>query len=163
MRSLRFFLLMLCGLLACNPPADNTTLLQSQINELEKKLADTYKPGFGEFMSRIQVHHNKLFFAGKAQNWDLADFEIREIQESLQALPKYCADREEVKSLSMLDAALDSMSFAIRQKKPGLFNSSYNLLTNTCNNCHRETHFEFNLVKIPDAPPYSNQEFKVIQ
>jgi hypothetical protein len=28
---------------------------------------------------------------------------------------------------------------------------------NTCINCHKATNFEFNQVKIPDSPPFSNQ------
>jgi len=63
--------------------------------------------------------------------------------------------------IEMISPALDSMSFAIQQNDPELFNSSFNLLTNTCNNCHRANNFEFNVVKIPDNQPFSNQEFKV--
>ena len=35
-------------------------------------------PGFEEFMSNIQAHHAKLWFAGQNHNWKLADFEIHE-------------------------------------------------------------------------------------
>jgi len=46
-------------------------------------------------------------------------------------------------------------------KNPALFKSCYTLLTNTCNQCHREVEFDFNMVKIPDHQPFSNQDFKV--
>jgi hypothetical protein len=52
---------------------------------------------------------------------------------------------------------------AIVQKNITRFNSSYMLLTNTCNSCHRATKFEFNVVKVPDTPPFSNQSFKPLQ
>ena len=71
------------GLVAYNSQTDNSHFLQTQINSLQNKLDNTYKPGLGEFMSGIQVHHNKLWFAGQNQNWKLADFEINEIKESL--------------------------------------------------------------------------------
>lgn len=154
--------ILLCsfGLFACNQQTDNTAQLQSQIQELQKQLADSYKPGFGEFMTNIQIHHNKLYFAGENQNWKLADFEVQEIIESLDDIPKYCADREEVKSLPMIEPAIDSMNNAISQKSISLFKNSFVLLTNTCNNCHRATNHEFNVIQIPHAPPFSNQVFK---
>ncbi|MEO9032256.1 MAG: hypothetical protein ABI285_03380, partial [Ginsengibacter sp.] len=68
---------------SCNNSQNNNEVLQKQIDSLQTKIANTYKPGFGEFMSEIQVHHEKLWFAGENQNWQLADFEINEIKESL--------------------------------------------------------------------------------
>jgi len=52
----------------------------------------SYKPGFGEFMGGIQVHHEKLWFAGTNQNWKLAGFEIHEIKESMDDIRKYCTN-----------------------------------------------------------------------
>ena len=130
-----------------------------RIDSLEKKLADAYKPGFGEFMSGIQVHHAKLWFAGESKNWPLADFEIHEIMESVEALKKYQAERTESRSLTMLDPALDSANAAIQKKDPVAFKNSFILLTNTCNNCHKSVNFSFNEVKIPSSPPFSNQSF----
>ena len=144
----------------CSQPNENTQLLESRIDSLERKLADTYKPGFGEFMSSIQVHHNKLWFAGLNDNWKLADFEVNEIKETVEAIEKYQTEREESEKIEMLKPALDSVDVAIRQKNAAMFRSSYFLLTKTCNNCHRSANFEFNVVKIPDNPPYSNQDFK---
>jgi hypothetical protein len=128
---------------------------------LQQKLENTYKPGLGEFMSGIQVHHAKLWFAGQERNWKLAGFEIGEIKETLEDIKQYNTDRPELKSLPMIEPALDSITNAIQQKNPELFRSSFVLLTNTCNNCHRATKHEFNVIKIPDNPPFSNQDFKV--
>lgn len=155
-----FFILLTVGLFSCNQPADNTKVLLSRIDSLESKLADTYIPGFGEFMSNIQVHHAKLWFAGQNENWKLADFEIHEIKETLGAIQKYQTERTESQKIGMLNPALDSIDIAIQQRNISLFKNSYALLTNTCNNCHRATDFEFNVVKIPETPPFSNQDFK---
>jgi hypothetical protein len=148
------------GFFACNQQADNTKVLQNRIDSLERKLADTYKPGFGEFMSGIQAHHSKLWFAGQNENWKLADFEVHEIMEAIEDIQKFQTERKESQMTGMINPALDSVNKAIQQKNPALFKSSYTLLTNTCNNCHRESGFEFNVVKIPDTQPFSNQDFK---
>jgi hypothetical protein len=120
----------------------------------------SYKPGLGEFMTSIQIHHAKLWFAGKAQNWELADFEMHEISEDIDNIRAYCSERPEIVSLAMIDPALSGLSSAIKQKNDSLFSESYLTLTNSCNSCHRTTNHAFNVVKIPDTPPFSNQEFK---
>ncbi|MGH2565352.1 MAG: hypothetical protein ACRDE5_12605 [Ginsengibacter sp.] len=143
---------------ACNQQSDNTQYLQTQIDSLQ---ANAYKPGFGEFMSSIQVHHNKLWFAGQNQNWKLADFEINEIKESLDDIKKYCTDRPETNSIGMIEQPLQNVSNAIQQKNDTEFKNSYTILTSTCNSCHQATQHEFNVITIPTAPPFSNQNFKL--
>ena len=163
MKQTFFLLFLIAGLSACNRPPDHTKVLQDRIDSLEHKLADMYIPGFGEFMSNIQVHHSKLWFAGQNENWKLADFEMHEIKETIDAIQKYQTGRSESQKVVMLQPALDSVGHAIQQKNMSLFKSSYTLLTNTCNNCHRATNFEFNVVKIPETPPFSNQDFKLLK
>jgi hypothetical protein len=136
------------------------TALQAQVDSLNNKLAQTYKPGLGEFMMGIQVHHGKIWFAGKSQNWALADFEIGEIKETLEDVKKYCTDRPEIKSLPILYPALDSVTNAIKSQNLKRFDKSFVFLTNSCNSCHKSTHHEFNVIKIPDTPPFTNQEYK---
>ena len=156
-----FSIIFLVALFACNQSSTNNQILQNRIDTLEKKLADGYKPGFGEFMSGIQIHHAKLWFAGQAQNWKLADFEIHEIEEALADIKDYCTDRPETKEISMIDQPMDSLNNAIQHKDLTSFKTSYILLTNTCNGCHRATSHEFNVITIPQNPPFSNQDFKV--
>jgi len=154
-----FFFLCTVTAISCSNPADKTQVLQNRIDSLENKLAHGYKPGLGEFMSSIQVHHAKLWFAGQNQNWQLAAFEIDEIKEALENIPLYCADRPEVQQLGMINPPLDSISNAVSTKNPLYFKSSFVLLTATCNNCHRATNHAFNVIKIPGTPPFSNQDF----
>jgi len=146
---------------ACNQKSNNEAMLQKRIDSLEQRLSESYKPGFGEFMYGIQVHHAKLWFAGVNENWRLADFEIHEIIELTEDIQKYQAERKESKMISMLNPVLDSVNAAIGQKNLSNFKSSYLVLTNTCNNCHKAVNYEFNVVKIPDSPPLSNQVFKI--
>src|SRR6266542_205959 len=96
-------------LTGCNQPDKEVQQMQTKIDSLQKQLTETYRPGFGEFMSGIQMHHAKLWFAGENQNWSLADFEVHEIQESLDGIKEFCKDRPEVKSMGMINPAIDSV------------------------------------------------------
>jgi hypothetical protein len=140
---------------------DNTRLLQNRIDSLEIILADSYKPGFSDFMIGIQVHHSKLWFAGKNKNWKLADFEVTKMLEAVSDLAKYQKERKEMMMMGMLPRALDSIHVAIVQENMPKFNDSFSYLTKTCNICHTESKVEFNVIKIPETSPFTNQEFKL--
>jgi len=144
---------------ACNPTADRLASLEHQMDSLNKRIDSAYSPGLGEFMVSIQLHHAKLWFAGKNGNWDLAKFEVGEIQEDLDDIQHYNKDRPEIKELPMITSPLDSIGKAITNRNLVAFNSGFILLTNTCNNCHQVTKHGFNKIKIPDAPPVTNQVF----
>lgn len=158
MKSILIFLIIL-SFFSCKQSSSNTAL-QKKVDSLQIAVNNAYKPGLGEFMSEIQVHHAKLWFAGKYQNWELANFEVGEIQEALNDIPKYCSDRPEVKSLGMIMPVMYNLSNAIKEKNEAKFDSSFTVLTATCNDCHKATNHGFNLINIPDAVPVSNQVFK---
>ena len=156
MRPIFFFLAAVCCW-GCN----DTEKLQTQIDNLQIQAANAYKPGFGEFMSGIQIHHAKLWFAGKNSNWKLADFELGEIREAVENIQKFQAERKESKMLSILTPAMDSIKTAIQREDERMFLKGFSLLTVSCNNCHRAAKYEFNVVVIPANPPFSNQDFTV--
>ncbi|HEV8284278.1 MAG TPA: hypothetical protein VGQ09_08205 [Chitinophagaceae bacterium] len=158
------FIITLTILVSCNSQQpDREKQLTTRIDSLEDKLNNSYSPGFGEFMSSIQMHHAKLWFAGINNNWKLADFEIHEIQEALEDIQKFNTDRPESKVIGMINPAIDSVSNAIKRQNEQLFKNSYSFLTNTCNNCHKATEHEFNMVTVPSVSPVSNQDFKSVQ
>ena len=134
--------------ISCTQPTLGTEALQAEIQRLQQRLDSAYTPGLGEFMSGIQVHHEKLWFAGKAANWELADFELGEIKES-----------HEVASLPMIQPPLDSLAAAVKKQDPTAFKSGFLLLTTTCNNCHQATKHGYNVIRVPTTPPFSNQVF----
>jgi hypothetical protein len=155
----RIFLISSLVLVSCGQPGPDNTALQAQVDSLQRRISNSYIPGLGEFMSGIQVHHEKLWFAGTAQNWKLANFEIDEIREALDDIQRFCTDRPEIASIPMILPPMDSISKAVAKQDLPRFKSAFVLLTGTCNNCHRATKHEFNVIQIPTTPPFSNQVF----
>lgn len=145
---------------ACHDESAEVAALKSRVDSLEKQLAGTYKSGFGDFMLSIQMHHAKLWFAGVNQNWKLADYEVEEIEETLEDLQKYQSEREETRLVPTINPAIEGVDEAIKKQDVEAFKASFISLTEACNNCHKNTKKEFNVVKIPDQPPFSNQVFK---
>ena len=158
-----FIIFTFISLFSCQQRNGNETVLQNQIDSLESKLANTYKPGFGEFMGNVQAHHAKLWYASENENWKLANFEMDEIKETFEDIKKYETDRPETQLISMIYPSLDSVTSAIDNKNITQFKNSFTQLTNTCNACHQAAKFEFNVVKIPTFQMFANQDFKPVQ
>jgi hypothetical protein len=134
-------------------------ILLSSCSQSDKNNKEIYKPGLGEIMNVVQLHHAKLWFAGINQNWKLADYEIGELKEMFTAAQTYCSSRPEVKDIPIIFPAIDSLNNSIKGKNIAAFKSGFTLLTKTCNACHQQNHFEFNVITVPAAPPVSNQDF----
>jgi len=142
-----------------NPDKQKIDTFQRQIDTLNKKLT-LIKPGLGEIMSTIQVHHEKLWFAATNENWKLSEYEIGELKEAFEQAFAIETDRPETKNIPMILPVIDSLSHAIDKKDVAMFKKNYLFLTNTCNNCHTLNQHEFNVITIPTSPPVTDQEFK---
>jgi hypothetical protein len=103
-----------------------------------------------------------LWFAGNNENWKLADFEIDEIREGLEAIEKYQTERTESQYIPMIYPALDSVSNAIKNRSLPQFVRSYKQVTKMCATCHQTTHHEFIQITLPSQQTFSNQRFKPI-
>lgn len=148
---------------SCSQQNNDTQRLQAQVDSLKQQLNTTYRPGLGEFMLGIQEHHAKLWFAGTNQNWALADFEVHEIGETLDDIKQYCTDRPEVKSIGMIDPAINNINKAIKQKDVAAFKKGFVELTADCNTCHKDNQHGFNVIIIPSTVPVTNQDFKPVK
>ncbi len=151
---------MLCLLACTRHHSENEKLLNARIDSLQKMIDNAYRPGLGEFMSSIQLHHEKLWFAGKNANWKLAAFEINEIREDLTDINRYCSDRPETHFMPMIIPPLDSLTKYIQQENSSSFKQGYLILTNTCNSCHQATKHEFNVIRVPATSSFPDQDFE---
>jgi hypothetical protein len=154
------FILTVIGLLSCNNTSNQQiTTLQKQTDSLTV-LVKKMKPGLGEIMSGIQVHHEKLWFAGLYQNWNLSEYEIGEIKEAFEQAKELKSERPEIKNLDAIFPVVDSLADAISRQDTGQFRKCYINLTNACNTCHKESGHPFNFITIPTLLPVSDQDFR---
>ena len=124
----------------------------------------TYVPGIEQFMGVIQREHIKLWFAGQAKNWELADFqngEIKEVMGDIQDLyPKF----KSLPFADMLDAVIvgpiADLEKAIGAKDSKAFAAGFDKLSEACNSCHQATGLGFVVIQRPTSNPFTNQDFK---
>jgi len=122
-----------------------------------------YMQGLGEFMLAGQLHHNKLWFAGDAGNWDLAGYEIDELKENLSNGAKYYPKSDDFDVAAgmkaNIDAPLDKLDKAIEAKDKAAFVSAYTALTNACTACHSTAKKAFIRIVKPTAAMLTNQNY----
>jgi hypothetical protein len=126
---------------------------------------EAYAPGLGEIMTLQQMRHTKLWLAGEAGNWDLAAYEIKELQEGFDDVMKFHPTHEDSPVAPkdaiprMVTVPLSDLGGVVEKKDTAMFGQAYDALTKACNDCHQATNFGFNVVQRPATNPYPNQVF----
>src|SRR5580704_11964822 len=90
-------------------------------------------PGLGEIMTLQQLRHIKLWFAGSAGNWALADYEIGELNEGFEDVDKLLGGGTADK---MVGAPLKDLQKIIDGKNRAAFPAAFDSLSAGCNACH---------------------------
>jgi hypothetical protein len=114
-------------------------------------------PGLGEIMTLQQLRHIKLWFAGRAGNWALADYEIGELNEGFEDVDKLLGG-DTVRA--MVGDPIKALQKAIEDKNRTAFTSAFDKLSAGCNNCHRTLDHGFIVIQRPALLPYSDQAFE---
>jgi len=114
------------------------------------------QPGLGEIMALQQMRHIKLWFAGSAGNWPLADYEIGELNEGFDDVTKLLGGNLVAQHVGAPIAALEK---AIDAKDRAAFIAAFDKLSTGCNACHLTLDHGFIVIQRPALLPYSNQSF----
>ena len=114
-------------------------------------------PGLGEIMTLQQLRHIKLWFAGRAGNWALADYEIGELNEGFEDVDKLLGGSTVE---AMVGDPIKALQKAIEDKNRTAFTSAFDKLSAGCNNCHRTLDHGFIVIQRPALLPYSDQAFE---
>jgi hypothetical protein len=135
-----------------------TPLAMAQTNMDAAAPGEQYVPQLGDIMNAVQTRHIKLWFAGKALNWDLAAYELRQLRAGLlQAAVMYPGIP--VTNVTTMSNPLQSVADAIAGKDVRRFNKAVGELTEGCNGCHQSTARGFIAIRTPAEQPFSDQWF----
>ena len=137
---------------------------KAHLAAMEERMEDI-KPGLREIMSVIQQHHAKLYYAGREENWELADYQLDEIKEGLESAAKFYPQFKNVKASlkdlipAMTKNDLDGVSDSIKNKNKIAFVKHFESLTVSCNRCHQAAEHQFIVIKVPSGSEFTNQKF----
>jgi cytochrome c553 len=130
----------------------------------EAKKPEPYVPGLGEFMtSAVQPHHIKIWTAGHAGNWPLAEYEAKELRETFEDISTYQGTWNEFPIAKLAETnlvpPLDEMDKAIKDRNEAGFKKAYDKVTAACNSCHQATGNAFVSIKTPSGADFPDQDF----
>jgi hypothetical protein len=147
------------------PNSAGMAAFQESLKRAQAELATVKElaPGLGEYMTTIQLHAGKLWFAAKASNWELAAYEIHELEETMESVKKLNVEKNGVKISNAMDAVLQTqiaqLEKSIKQKNQTEFQNAYDETLSACNGCHTESGHKFIQIVRPSAAPVTNQKW----
>ena len=121
--------------------------LNSMPVRAQEAKAKDYRPHLADLMNdAMQIHHTKLWLAGHANNWVLAEYEVKKIKNTIEELKETIVEIQAAspqwrrvplgEMLRRFDSNLVSLEQAVKAKDAARFAESYRKLTMTCNACH---------------------------
>lgn len=128
-------------------------------------------PHLGDLMNNaMQIHHTKLWFAGHANNWALASYELRKIKETIEEVKETIVIIQTMspqwrhvsigEMLRNFDANLKSLEQTVKAKDADRFETGYRELTAACNACHVSIgQPEIKIVEPSLAGAFADQDF----
>src|SRR4030088_153859 len=111
-----------------------------------------FNPQMAALMSMlIQPRHAKLGLAGKAENWPLAGYALKELKQGFAVTSRAVPRWKGLPVPDLFDAALTQpftlLDFAIKLGYRRQFDEAYDTLTKGCNACHATTDHSFVVIK----------------
>lgn len=129
-----------------NPPART-----SQVN-------DSYRVSLSDIMGLTQLRHIKLWFAAKAKNWVLVDFELAQLKDTFDKAAMLYVNIP-INYVVSVEKPLIAMHEAADAKDAAKFAQGFTDLQAACNECHKAAAIGFIAIQTPTANPFSDQNF----
>lgn len=124
-----------------------------------------FNPQMSALMSMlIQPRHAKLGLAGKADNWPLAAYALKELRQGFGVISKAVPRWKGLPVADLVDAAVDNpirvLDAGIKLRSRAQFDEAYARLTEGCNACHATMDNPFIVIKAPEVSAFPNQDFE---
>ena len=158
---------------SCNLPEDNArqrevAALKAEVESLKAARAGATAPAaegpeLGAQMLELQIRHARLWQAGEAQNWLLAQFQLAELRESFAGIVETNGEHAALQPQrladvlpAMTDPALEQLQEAIDAHDAAKLDTAYDALSTACTACHATAGHGFLVIQRPRTPLLDN-------
>ncbi|RUL82542.1 hypothetical protein [Tautonia sociabilis] len=141
---------------AAGPQEPTREQLEARIEALEGLL-----PSQSHMMADVGYHFSNLWFAGRAENWPLAEFYLAETRSHLRWAVRRIPIRkdnqgQDINLVNILEAfengSLDKIQKSIAQKDRAAFETLYKESLTMCYSCHKAADKPYLRPRIPEEP-----------
>lgn len=140
---------------ACNKKDSTNAQTNAKVEKTEK-LPLIYK------MSFLSRYTSKLWLSGQAENWELAEIYHHEIEEIVEEISKDEIIDDGVHISELMDAMMlpmiKELKNPIQKRNLNDFSDKYNVMIQTCNQCHRASNYGAVKITKPTVNSF-NQDF----
>lgn len=116
-----------------------------------------------ELMFHNQRFMDKLYFSGMNENWEAAAFYHHEMEENMEVLVEGNIIEDSINISKLAEAiyepASQTLKNAIKTGNKQEFLEGYQIMVNSCNNCHKASNIDFIKISTPETPAYRNQQY----
>jgi hypothetical protein len=119
---------------------------------------EVYSPRLADLMIEAQLRYFKLWYAGRENNWELADFEVEQIRESFDHAARIFPTIP-LASKYMIIQPASELDNAIEAKDSAKFAKAFDKLTAACNGCHEAARLGFIVIREPRMSPVETSPF----
>lgn len=158
-------LLLLAGCRAATPDPE-VAALRAEVGQLKAaQVAASHPaaPELGQQMLELQIRHARLWQAGEARNWMLAQFQLAELRESLEGIVEQNGDHAALQPRRLaevlpefMDPALKKMQTAVDAQDGAAFDAAYDAVSESCTACHASAEHAFLVIQRPKTPVLDN-------
>jgi hypothetical protein len=132
--------------------ADDQLLVNTGKSQITLDELGSIQPGMARFMAEIGPRISNCYHAGKAQNWPLAAYMLKECVKVMQAAtvtrPKYVDDMGE-----FIVNECDAVLTAISKQDLAAFEEAFAAMVETANAYHEKYEKPYLRYVIPESPP----------
>lgn len=153
---------------ACGAPGNGAqgeiAALKAEIAELKAaQPAAMEPPELGAQMLELQIRHARLWQAGQARNWMLAQFQLAEMREAFAGVVESNGEHSSLQPGRLaevlpekIDPAMKQLQAAVDARDGARFDSAYDALSEGCNACHEVAAHGFLVIQRPRTPLLDN-------
>jgi hypothetical protein len=153
---LRFFLAAFSLLIV--PPARSDDVPFAQPAPSLNSRGNSYAVSLSDAMQLTQLRHMKLWLAGRAKNWPLANYELAQLKDTFDKAAVLYLNIP-VQYIAAVEQPLGALSNAVAAKDPAQFQRGFKTLQSACNDCHRAADVGFITIQTPSASVFPDQSF----
>jgi hypothetical protein len=125
----------------------------------DRNLSESAVGTLANIMAAVQMRHIKLWFAGKAKNWDLSIYEAAKLEEDLIAAAGFYRNLP-IDNVVLVDRPLKRLTEAAKKKDYSQFTKAFDELTAGCNSCHIAGQVGSIRIQRPSSSPFSDQTYE---
>lgn len=112
----------------------------------------------GDIMGLTQIRHEKLWHAGRAENWELAAYEIQQLRSTLVRSAVLYLNIP-IELIMAADEPMEELAKAVKAQDGKAFAEAYTQVTAACNACHHAGGVGYIRMVVPRTSSFTNQDF----